>query len=172
MKNNKNSGQSINSPFEFAGGSGTLEDPYLIQTADQLNAVRKGPKNHYKLIADIDLSQWGNWVPIGSTDSYIRIGNVVFTDKRIIAVNVQGITGKKKDFTTLPYSKISAYSVETAGTFDLDSELDLYYSGVGRVRFEFKGSSDILEMIPEIIRNTIFIGCDISARYSDYTVCL
>ena len=111
-------------------------------------------------------------MPIGDTDSYIRIGNVVFTDKRIIAVNVQGITGKKKDFTTLPYSKISAYSVETAGTFDLDSELDLYYSGVGRVRFEFKGSSDILEMIPEIIRNTIFIGSDISARYSDYTVCL
>lgn len=74
------------------------------------------------------------------------LDHVVFTDKRVIAVNVQGITGKKKDFTTLPYSKISAYSVETAGTFDLESELDLYYSGVGRVRFEFKGSSDILEI--------------------------
>ncbi len=72
--------------------------------------------------------------------------HVFFTDKRVIAVNVQGITGKKKDFTTLPYSKISAYSVETAGTFDLESELDLFYSGVGRVRFEFKGSSDILEI--------------------------
>ena len=72
--------------------------------------------------------------------------HVVFTTKRVIAVNVQGITGKKKDFTTLPYSKITAYSVETAGTFDLESELDLYYSGVGRVRFEFKGSSDILEI--------------------------
>jgi hypothetical protein len=71
---------------------------------------------------------------------------LVFTNKRIISVNVQGITGKKRDFTTLPYSKISAYSVETAGTFDLDSELDLYYSGVGRIRFEFKGSSDILEI--------------------------
>ena len=75
----------------------------------------------------------------------IRDG-VVFTNKRIFAINVQGITGKKKDFTTLPYSKITAYSVETAGTFDLESELDLYYSGVGRVRFEFKGSSDILEI--------------------------
>ena len=50
--------------------------------------------------------------------------HVVFTNKRVIAVNVQGITGKKKDFTTLPYSKITAYSVETAGTFDLESELD------------------------------------------------
>ena len=34
--------------------------------------------------------------------------HVVFTNKRVIAVNVQGITGKKKDFTTLPYSKITA----------------------------------------------------------------
>ena len=72
--------------------------------------------------------------------------HVVFTNMRVIAVNVQGITGKKKDFTSLPYSKITAYSVETAGTFDLESELDLYFSGVGRVRFEFKGSSDILEI--------------------------
>ena len=72
--------------------------------------------------------------------------HVVFTNKRVIAVNVQGITGKKNDFTTLPYSKITAYSVVTDGTFDLESELDLYYSGVGRVRFEFKGSSDILEI--------------------------
>ena len=72
--------------------------------------------------------------------------HVVFTDKRIIAVNVQGITGKKKDITTLPYSKISVFSVETAGTFDLDSEIELYYSGVGKVRFEFRGASDILEI--------------------------
>ncbi|MBO7279422.1 MAG: PH domain-containing protein [Bacteroidales bacterium] len=72
--------------------------------------------------------------------------HVVFTNKRIIAVNVQGITGKKKDFTTLPYSKITAYSIETAGTFDLDSELDLFLSGMGKVRFEFRGSSDILEI--------------------------
>lgn len=72
--------------------------------------------------------------------------HVVFTNKRVIAVNVQGITGKKKDFTSLPYSNITAYSVETAGTFDLESELDLFYSGVGKVRFEFKGSSDILEI--------------------------
>lgn len=50
----------------------------------------------------------------------------VFTNKRVIAVNVQGMTGKKKDFTSLPYSKVSAYSVETAGVLDLDSELEMY----------------------------------------------
>ena len=41
---------------------------------------------------------------------------VVFTSMRIIAVNVQGITGKKKDFTSLPLAKIQAFSVETAST--------------------------------------------------------
>ena len=47
---------------------------------------------------------------------------VVFTTKRIISVKVQGVTGKKKDFTSLPYTKVQVFSVETAGTFDLDSE--------------------------------------------------
>ena len=36
---------------------------------------------------------------------------VVFTNKRVIAINVQGITGKKKDFTSLPYSKVQAFSI-------------------------------------------------------------
>jgi len=71
---------------------------------------------------------------------------VVFTDKRLIAVNVQGITGKKRDFTSLPYNKIQAFSIETAGTFDLDAELDLWFSGLGKVRLEFKGSSDIRQL--------------------------
>ena len=72
----------------------------------------------------------------------IRDG-VVFTNKRIFAINVQGITGKKKDFTSLPYSKIQAFSVETAGVFDLDSELDLWFSGIGHVKLEFTGAADV-----------------------------
>ncbi len=71
---------------------------------------------------------------------------VVFTDKRVISANVQGITGKKVDYTSLPYSKVQAYSVETAGTFDRDCELDLFYSGIGRVRFEIRGSCDIVAL--------------------------
>ena len=59
---------------------------------------------------------------------------VTFTNKRVIAVNVQGMTGKKKDFTTLPYSKIQAFSIETSGVFDLDSELELHFSGLGLVK--------------------------------------
>ena len=62
---------------------------------------------------------------------------VVFTNKRILSINVQGLTGKKKDFTSLPYNKIQSFSVETAGLLDLDSELDLWFSGLGKVKFEF-----------------------------------
>ncbi|MBX8489273.1 PH domain-containing protein [Pseudomonas cichorii] len=89
-------------------------------------------------------------------DSYksMRDG-VVFTSKRIIAVNVQGITGSKKDFTSLPYKNIVAYSVETSGTFDLDSELEVYFSALGKVKFEFTGKTQIVE-ISRIISRHIF----------------
>lgn len=79
----------------------------------------------------------------------IRDG-VVFTTKRIIVINVQGITGKKKDFTSLPYSKIQAYSVETAGVLDLDSELDLWFSGLGRVRLEFVARANVAQICKHI----------------------
>ena len=72
--------------------------------------------------------------------------SVVFTSKRLISINVQGLTGKKRDYTSLPLNRVQAWSVETAGTFDLDSELDLWFSGLGRVRLEFKGNVDIRQI--------------------------
>ena len=71
---------------------------------------------------------------------------VVFTNKRIISVNVQGLTGTKRDFTSFPYSKIQIYSVETAGTIDLDAELELFFSGDISIKFEFFGSNNIQEI--------------------------
>lgn len=71
---------------------------------------------------------------------------VTFTTKRIISANVQGITGKKIDYSSLPYSKVQAFSVETAGILDLDSELELYFSNLGKVKFEFGANSDIIKI--------------------------
>ena len=68
---------------------------------------------------------------------------VVFTNRRVIAINTQGITGKKKDFTSLPYSKIQSFSVETAGFLDLDSQMVLWFAGLGKVTFQFKSRFDI-----------------------------
>ena len=81
---------------------------------------------------------------IGTYQS-IRDG-IVFTNKRIIVINVQGITGKKKDFTSLPYSKIQAYSVETAGVLDLDSELELWFSGLGKIKLEFTAGANVAQI--------------------------
>lgn len=108
---------------------------------------------NYLKLKQVDNSQFAGVITpmliqgeqIISTYKTVRDG-VVFTNKRIIAINVQGITGSKKDFTSLPYSKISAYSVETAGTIDLDSELEMWFSGLGKVKFEFKNNANVTEI--------------------------
>ena len=69
---------------------------------------------------------------------------LVFTSKRIIAANVQGMTGKKVDYTSIPYSKIQTFSIETAGVLDMDCELEIYISSIGRIKFEIKGQFDIV----------------------------
>ena len=71
---------------------------------------------------------------------------LVFTNKRIVSVNVQGITGKKADYTSIPYSRIQIFSIETAGTFDLDSELDITISGMGTIRFELSAQTNIRDL--------------------------
>lgn len=83
----------------------------------------------------------------------IRDG-IVFTDRRVIAVNTQGITGKKKSFVTLPYARIQAYAIESAGVMDFDSEMKLRFSGPGVVTFELIAGSDITALA-QLIGNAI-----------------
>ena len=77
---------------------------------------------------------------------------VIFTNKRVIAINIQGFLGAKKDFTSLPYNRIQAFSIETAGTFDIESELELYFSSLGMITFEFSRGSNVAE-IAKLIAN-------------------
>jgi len=53
----------------------------------------------------------------------------VFTSKRLILVDRQGLTGRKTEFMSVSYKSISRFSVETAGTFELDAELKIWISG-------------------------------------------
>ena len=53
----------------------------------------------------------------------------LFTDRRLILVDKQGVTGRKIEYHTVPYRSITHFSVETAGTFDLDAELKIWLSG-------------------------------------------
>ena len=70
---------------------------------------------------------------------------LVFTKKRIISIDVQGITGKRKSFATMPYSKIQYFSIQTPGFMELfpDSELFVMFTNGFTAKFEFKGAVDI-----------------------------
>jgi len=68
---------------------------------------------------------------------------VIVTDRRLMIVNVQGAIGKKTDYTSLPFNKVQAFSVETSGVFDIDCEIDLWFAYLGRVRLEIVGKFDI-----------------------------
>lgn len=77
-------------------------------------------------------------------ESYSSVRDrLVFTNKRIIVINVQGVTGKKKDYTSIPYTKIQTFSIETSGLLDIDAELTVYISAIGMLTFELSGGSKI-----------------------------
>ena len=71
----------------------------------------------------------------------------IFTDKRLIMVDKQGITGKKTEYHSIPYRNITHFSIETAGNFDLDTELKIYISGmVNPISKKFDKSLDIYQL--------------------------
>jgi len=53
----------------------------------------------------------------------------IFTNKRLILIDKQGVTGKKVEVHSIPYKSITHFSIETAGDFDLDAELKIWISG-------------------------------------------
>lgn len=67
---------------------------------------------------------------------------IAFTDWRVIHVNVQGITGRKCQYLTIPYRSINAFAIESAGTLDLDAEVKIYVSGIPPVKFKLGRNSD------------------------------
>ena len=71
---------------------------------------------------------------------------LVFTNKRIVFANKQGLTGKKIDYSSIPYSKIQAFSVETSGTFDRDVDFDILMSAFKNpMKFRIKKGFDVLK---------------------------
>lgn len=68
---------------------------------------------------------------------------VVFTDKRVITVDVQGVRGKRRDFSSFPDSRVQAFSVGTAGQLDVGAELELWFSALGKITLGFKGRYDV-----------------------------
>lgn len=67
---------------------------------------------------------------------------VIFTDKRLIIVDKQGMTGKKTTYHSLPYSSISRFTVETSGHFDLDAELKIFISSAAEPAVSLQFTKD------------------------------
>ena len=70
---------------------------------------------------------------------------LVFTNKRIISIDVQGITGQRKSYSSLPYSKVQYFSIQTPGFMEFvpDSELFIMFTSGFTAKFEFKGNVNI-----------------------------
>ncbi len=71
----------------------------------------------------------------------------VFTDKRILIADKQGLTGKKVEYCTIPYKSIVAYAIETAGMLDLDSEIKLTLAGGIKVELQFLKNKHMSELL-------------------------
>ncbi len=73
---------------------------------------------------------------------------MIFTNKRVITVDVQGLTGTRKSYSSLPYSKVQFFAVQTPGLIELvpDSELVLSFANGYTATFEFKGNTNILAL--------------------------
>ncbi|MGE7023838.1 PH domain-containing protein [Solibacillus cecembensis] len=94
----------------FDGLIGNATEVNLDKLQDELKELlipNETIKNAYKVIRD----------------------TFIFTDKRLILIDKQGVTGKKTEYHSIPYKSILHFSVETAGTFDLEAELKIWVSG-------------------------------------------
>ena len=72
----------------------------------------------------------------------------MFTNRRLILIDIQGLTGSKVEYKSMPYKNISRFSLETAGTFDLDAELKIWISSenLPTVSKKFNSSVNVYEV--------------------------
>lgn len=80
----------------------------------------------------------------------------VFTNRRLILVDKQGLTGKKTEYHSLPYKSITHFSIETAGHFDLDAELKIWISGTHTpIQKKFNKKLNIYE-VQKVLASYVF----------------
>ncbi|EKU96505.1 Protein of unknown function (DUF1696) [Leptolyngbya sp. PCC 7375] len=83
----------------------------------------------------------------------------VFTEHRLILVDVQGLTGKKKEYHSLPYKSITHFAVETAGGFDRDAEMKIWISGESYpIEREFKRSEGKIFEVQKILAHYVLMN--------------
>lgn len=84
----------------------------------------------------------------------------IFTDKRILVADKQGLTGKKTEYYTIPLKNIVTYAIETAGRLDLDSEIKLVLSGGVGIELRFIKDENMDELLLKVYHliNNYIIG--------------
>ena len=82
---------------------------------------------------------------IGAAFSLFR-DKMVFTNKRIIFLDKQNVTGSKKEYLSVPYHAISVFSVESAGTFDADAEIKLWVRELGQITKKVGKNTDTMQI--------------------------
>lgn len=71
----------------------------------------------------------------------------VFTNKRLIIQDTQGLSGKKREYHSIPYRSIDHFSIETAGSFDADTEMKLWVKGMNApIELQFGRDANIMEI--------------------------
>lgn len=90
----------------LAGNAGKINNDAILKDVGPFILDNESVLHSFKLVRDL----------------------IIFTDKRLILIDVQGTTGRKRTYEILPYYSISRFAIETAGTFDTDSELKIYIS--------------------------------------------
>lgn len=71
---------------------------------------------------------------------------MVFTNKRIIFLDKQNVTGSKKEYLSVPYHAVSVFSVESAGTFDADAEIKLWVREIGQITKKVGKNTDTMQI--------------------------
>ena len=66
----------------------------------------------------------------------------IFTNKRLIVKDVQGLTGSKVEIYSLPYSSVHMWSTENAGMLDFTSEVELW-TRAGNIKIQLKRDINI-----------------------------
>lgn len=78
----------------------------------------------------------------------------LFTNKRLIVIDPQGLRGKKVAITSIPWKAVTAYSIENSGTLDFDAELKICGSGFGICQLEFTKGTD-LKVINDFLNDKV-----------------
>lgn len=108
------------------GNAGTVDQTTLVKQFGQLLIDGEEMEIGFKLIRD----------------------TFIFTNKRLILVDIQGITGSKVEYKSVSYKSISRFSVETSGTFDLDAELKIWISSelMPSIKKQFNKSVNVYDV--------------------------